>query len=121
MPIKQSDLDIIISLQKEAHGHFIDHVKSRRKNKLTQPDDTLFNGEFWAGNIAKNFGLIDGIDDIYNFLQNKFGKEVHIEYIKTKESWFKKKFMSSLNSEDIVEALYSKFEQELISSQFKIY
>jgi hypothetical protein len=57
---------------------------------------------------------------MYNFIEKKFGKEVKIEYIKAKESWFKKKFMSSLNADDLVESLYSKFENELISSRFKI-
>ncbi len=120
MPIKNSDIKIITELQKEAHANFIDFIKSRRKNKLKQSDEVLFNGEFWAGNVAKDFGLIDGIDNMHNFLEKKFGKEVKIEYIKAKESWFKKKFMSSLNAEDLAEALYSKIENEIIGSRFNI-
>jgi signal peptide peptidase SppA len=119
LPIKKSDINILTRIQKEAHGNFIDYIKSRRK-KLNASDEILFNGEFWGGESATNFGLIDGIDNMYNFIEKKFGKEVKIEYIKAKESWFKKKFMSSLNADDLVESLYSKFENELISSRFKI-
>ncbi len=121
-PAKAGDIKILDSLQKEAHAHFIDYVKSRRKARLTQSDEVLFNGEFWAGMIAKDFGLIDGIDNIYSFIKKKFGDKVNIDYIKAKESWFKRKFMSSsLDSEGLVDALHSRLEQELVSSRFKIY
>jgi signal peptide peptidase SppA len=119
MPVKKSDVDILIRIQKEAHTNFIDHIKSRRK-KLNAKDEVLFSGEFWGGKTSADLGLIDGIDNMYNFIEKKFGKEVKIEYIKAKESWFKKKFMSSLNADDLVESLYSKFENEIISSKFKI-
>ncbi len=120
MPIKKSDIEILTKIQKEAHENFINHVKTRRKNKLKAKDEVLFNGEFWGGNTAVDLGLVDGIDNMYNFLEKKFGKEVKIEYIKAKESWFKKKFMANINSDELVEAVYSKLENELVSSRFKI-
>jgi len=121
MPMKNSDVQIITELQKEAHTHFINYVKTRRKDRLKESDEKLFNGEFWSGNTAKDFGLVDGIDTLYNFLERKFGKDIRIEHIKAKESWFKKKLMASLKTEDIVDGLYSKLENELISSKFKLY
>jgi signal peptide peptidase SppA len=57
LPEKKSDIDILLKLQKNTHNHFINHVKSRRKGRLTQTDEILFNGEFWSGNIAEDFGL----------------------------------------------------------------
>ena len=44
-----------------------------------------------------------------------------IDYIKPKESWFKKRFMSQINSESIVDALYDKMSDEQIISKFRIY
>jgi ClpP class serine protease len=120
-PAKESDIKLISQMQKQVHEHFIDFVKSRRKTKLTQSDEILFNGEFWAGKTALDFGLIDGIDNLHNFIKNKFGDKVNIEYVRPKESWFKKKFMSSINADDLVEAASRKYEQEIISSRFKLY
>ena len=50
------------------YEHFVHHVKKRRKIQLTQTDDILFNGEFWAGKTALDYVLIDGIDDFYSFI-----------------------------------------------------
>ncbi len=121
VPEKKSDIEILKKLQKHAHDHFIDHVKTSRKGRLTQNDDILFNGEFWSGIVAEDFGLIDGIDNMYNFIRKKFGDRVTIDYIKPKESWFKKRFMSQIDSEAIVDALYSKVVDDQIVSKFRMY
>lgn len=125
VPEKKEDIVILKKLQKHAHEHFIDYVKLRRKGRLTQNDDILFNGEFWSGAIAEDFGLIDGIDNMYNFIKNKFGDRVVIDYIKPKESWFKKRFMSGMESaidaESIVDALYNKVQEDQVNSKFRMY
>ena len=125
VPEKKEDIVILKKLQKNAHEHFIDYVKSRRKGRLTQNDDILFNGEFWSGAIAEDFGLIDGIDNMYNFIKKKFGDRVKLEYIKPKESWFKKRFMSrieaGIDSESIVDAIYNKVQEDQVISKFRMY
>jgi len=92
MPVKDEDIELIRKIQKQIHGHFIDYVKTQRSGKLTQIDDILFNGEFWAGETAEDFGLIDGIDDIYSFVKRKFGEKINIQYVTSKQSWFKRNF-----------------------------
>ena len=121
VPEKKGDIEILMKLQKHAHEHFIDHVKTSRKGRLTQNDDILFNGEFWSGITAEDFGLIDGIDNMHNFIRKKFGEKVKIDYIKPKESWFKKRFMSQIDSESIVDALYGKVVDDQIVSKFRMY
>jgi signal peptide peptidase SppA len=120
-PEKKEDIDILLKLQKHAHESFIDYIKSRRKGRLTQNDDILFNGEFWSGQTATDFGLVDGVDNMYSFIRKKFGDKVKIEYVTPKESWFKKKFMSYIDSESLVEALCHKFIEEQIGSKFRMY
>ncbi len=88
---KESDVRIIKNMQKYIHDHFIDYVKTKRRRKLSQTDDILFNGEFWTGEVAAEFGLIDGISDLYSFAREKFGDKVKIEYITPKKSWMKQK------------------------------
>ncbi len=70
-------------------------VKKRRGRKITQSDDIIFNGEFWSGQTAVDYGLVDGLDNLHSFIKHKYGDEVKVEYIEQKQSWFKKRFMSS--------------------------
>lgn len=97
MPAKKTDIDLIKKLQKSIHDHFKDSVKSCRGRMITQDDDIVFNGEFWTGQIAHDFGLIDGIDDMYSFCKRKFGEDVKFEYIEERKSFFKKLFKLSSN------------------------
>jgi signal peptide peptidase SppA len=90
-PVQEEDIKIIKHLQRRIHENFINYVKERRVGKLTQDDDILFNGEFWSGETAVDFGLIDGINDMYSFIQEKYG-DATIKYINAKQSWIKKKF-----------------------------
>ena len=123
-PEKESDVKIIKKIQKDIHDHFIDTVKERRGGKITQRDEVMFNGEFWSGQIAADFGLVDGIDDLYSFIQEKFGDEVKIEYIEQKQSWFKKRFgVSAVSKEfadNLVGGLVESAEKKLMQSKFDI-
>jgi len=124
MPEKKSDIDIIKKIQLLIHEHFIDYVKTRRAGRLTQDDEIIFTGEFWSGEIAKDFGLIDGIDDIYSFIKRKFGDKTKIEHIAPKESWFKKKFGLSVIPEEIAKAtkneIINMIEEVDISSKYNL-
>lgn len=119
---KKSDIDIIKKIQANIHDHFIEHVKLRRKAKLTQSDDVLFNGEFWSGEIALDYGLIDGIENMYDFIRGEYGSDVKIEYIENKQSWFKKKFLgASLHNnfaDELSDALLDKAENKLMQNKY---
>jgi len=119
-PAKASDIKIIKNLQKHVHQHFIDHIKSRRKNKLTQSDDLLFSGEFWTAETAIDFGLIDGVQDMYNFIKNKFGDEVKIKYVGAKESWLKKRMNIDIDAENFVNSVTAALRAEMIKQKFDI-
>ena len=123
-PEKESDVKIIKKIQKDIHEHFIDTIKKRRGGKITQSDEVIFNGEFWSGQIAADYGLVDGIDSLYSFIQKKFGDEVKIEYIEQKQSWFKKRFgvsaVSKEFSDNLVGGLVEAAEKKLMQSKFDI-
>jgi signal peptide peptidase SppA len=91
LPTNEDDIEFLKKQLNIIHEHFIDHVKFHRKNRLNQSDSILFEGKFWTGEVAKDYGLIDGIDDMNSFIDEKFGKDVNIEYIKPKSSWIKQK------------------------------
>jgi ClpP class serine protease len=63
------------------HKHFKSFVKERRGDKLKQPDEVLFEGDFWLAEKAVDFGLVDGIGDIRTVLRSKFGDDVMLPLI----------------------------------------
>ncbi|WP_375326607.1 S49 family peptidase [Candidatus Tisiphia endosymbiont of Nemotelus uliginosus] len=117
-PVQEIDVKIIKNLQKQIHEHFIDYVKERRIGKLTQEDSILFNGEFWCGQTAVDFGLIDGIDDMYNFIKQKY-ENATIKHITVKQSWLKKNLgMARQNfayelSTNLVESVDNKINYDI--------
>jgi signal peptide peptidase SppA len=112
-PSKQSDIKIIKDLQRNIHEHFIDFVKSRRGGRLTQSDEILFNGEFWTGNIALDFGLIDGIEDMYTFIREKFGVDAKIKHIKVKQSWLKQKLGMKVYNKNLRQEIINDFVETI--------
>jgi signal peptide peptidase SppA len=122
-PAKKTDIDAIKKIQQEIHEHFIEHVKKRRAGRLTQSDDFLFNGAFWPGQMALDYGLIDGIDSLYSFIKKHYGNNTKIVYIEQKQSWFKKKLNIGKESqsfaEELSESVMNSVEQRLISSKFE--
>lgn len=120
LPVKTSDVEIITTLQKKIHQHFIDYVKERRGGKLTQNDEFLFNGEFWTGESAVDFGLIDEIGDMYSVLYEKFGDDIDIEYITPKQSWLKKKLEFATRSicNNFADSISDSLIQKIKSNKF---
>lgn len=121
-PVKAADIKIIKQLQKQIHEHFINYVKERRSGMLTQDDELLFSGEFWAGQSAVDFGLIDGIEDMYSFIRRKFGSDIKIEYIATKQPWLKRKLgMSNQEfSQEFADSLVNALENKIMLSKFDL-
>lgn len=121
-PINKEDLKIIKNLQKQVYEHFVDYVKTRRVGKLTQQDDILFNGEFWAGQTALDYGLIDGLGDIYSIMKEKFGDNIKFQYLCAKQPWIKKKLgmASKILSDNLAYSLINAVENKIINDKFDI-
>jgi signal peptide peptidase SppA len=119
VPEKEQDVEIIKNLQNKIYNNFVDFVKTRRVNRLTQNDDILFNGDIWTGETALDYGLVDGIDNMYSFIKNNYGDNVNIKYITEKESWIKRKLGISAKSDDIVNKLFDQIIEKIEYSKFK--
>lgn len=123
-PTKPADVALVKNLGKNIHEHFIDYIKTRRAGRLTQSDEILFNGEFWTGQTAVDYGLIDGIDNMYSYIHKHWGDDVKIEYIENKQSWFKKKLGMATSSGgiayEISDGFVSAIEDRLLESRFKL-
>ncbi|MTI18699.1 S49 family peptidase [Rhodobacteraceae bacterium RKSG542] len=88
-PAKEDDIEYIKSLQGEIHEVFIDMVKSRRGDVLSDDKD-IFSGLFWTGHRAHELGLVDGVNDLYSVLQERYGKDVKPKYLSAKRGFFGK-------------------------------
>lgn len=113
-PEKQVDIDIIHSVQKEIHDAFKDLVTTRREGKLDlEHKDRIFSGEFWSGEQAMELGLVDGIDDMYHFMKQKFGEKVKFIKVSRETSWLKRKLgmVSDAFSDALVGSVLSEFKR----------
>ncbi|CAN7476889.1 S49 family peptidase [Bradyrhizobium sp. LjRoot220] len=76
LPEDPDDVARLKSLQREIHAIFIALVKQSRGSRLKGADDTLFTGEYWAGETSVSLGLADAIGDLRSTLRTRYGDKV---------------------------------------------
>ena len=84
---KPADIEHLKSLQLEIHETFIDLVKSRRADVLSDNPD-LFTGKFWAGKTARDLGLVDAIGDLRGTLKARYGEKTEMKLISSPKGLF---------------------------------
>ena len=76
LPENPDDVAKLKALQREIHQIFIALVKESRGARLKGADDTLFTGEYWAGESSIALGLADAIGDLRSILRARYGEKV---------------------------------------------
>ena len=76
LPENPDDVAKLKALQREIHQIFIALVKESRGARLKGNDDTLFTGEYWAGESSIALGLADSIGDLRSTLRARYGEKV---------------------------------------------
>ncbi|RXT53412.1 S49 family peptidase [Bradyrhizobium betae] len=76
LPENPDDVAKLKALQREIHQIFIALVKDSRGARLKGSDDTLFTGEYWAGESSIALGLADSIGDLRSTLRARYGEKV---------------------------------------------
>lgn len=74
-PERADDVARLKRIQSQMHGAFMDHVRTRRGDRLSDDAD-LFDGDIWLGQSAVDVGLADGIAHLRPKLQELYGKKV---------------------------------------------
>ncbi len=74
-PETPEDVARIKAIGGDIHTAFIDHVKAARGRRLAD-DPRLFTGEFWAGETARDLGLVDGIGHLVPTMKAEFGDKL---------------------------------------------
>ena len=90
-PEKPADVKQLLELQAEIHGTFKALVKERRGDALNGTEKKLFSGEFWAGEQARELGLVDGIGDLRSVMREKFGENVRFKLVASERGWLSKR------------------------------
>src|SRR5438046_3467495 len=75
LPQKEEDVARLKAIQREIHEGFIALVKGRRGAALTGPETDLFSGEYWTGNKALEFGLVDPLGDMRSAWRPRDGEK----------------------------------------------
>ena len=76
LPENPEDVAKLKAIQREIHQIFISLVKESRGARLKGSDDTLFTGEYWAGDSSVALGLADSIGDLRSTLRARYGDKV---------------------------------------------
>lgn len=88
-PFRPETAEDAVKIEKilnETHQLFIDMVKTRRGGRINEDDPSVFSGDFFLAEEAKELGLIDGVGDLRTLLQERYGKDVEIKPISTKKA-----------------------------------
>ncbi|MEM6414574.1 MAG: S49 family peptidase [Pseudomonadota bacterium] len=89
-PSNEDDLARLTEILGTTHEHFIGIVKERRGNSLNLAFDDIFTGAFWTAGPAKERGLIDDIARLDELLETRFGEDVIVQKISSRESPLKR-------------------------------
>ena len=90
-PEKAADVKQLLAIQKHIHDTFKTLVRERRGEILNGNDKKLFSGEFWAGEQAKELGLIDDLGDLRSVMRAKFGEKVRLKVMNAERSWLSRR------------------------------
>ena len=75
-PENPDDIKRLKALQEHIHAGFIDHVKTRRGDRLNA-DMELFAGDIWVGDAGLETGLIDGVGHLVPKMIEIFGDKTN--------------------------------------------
>ena len=111
-PEKAEDVERLKRIQAEIHDDFKRWVRERRGPKLMGTDGELFTGEFWTGKRALELGLVDGIGNLRETLQARYGEKVRLPLVAPRRGLLSRVGIGS-HLEDIGPATLAAVEERL--------
>lgn len=125
LPENAHDVSRLKAIQAEVHESFKALVRSRRGKKLRAAEDQLFNGDFWTGRRAQEFGLIDGLGDLRAVLMDRFGQQVRIVPMGERVGWLRRRLGMRIEREapeligaNFAAGLVATLEERFLWSRF---
>lgn len=123
--LQQKDTDKLEKMLTTLHGHFVEHVKASRGDKINEEaHEDLFTGEFWSGAEAVELGLADGVGDLRSVLEEKFGEDVKLVPVENSQGLLSmfggfgaKTSLSDRVAESVVDRVWSKISSDALWSR----
>lgn len=84
LPQTKEDVAKIHSVIDEVHNNFNQVVLQGRQGRLRGDLKELFSGDFWTGQTALKLGLVDGLGNLSNVLQDEFHVSRYKDYSESK-------------------------------------
>jgi len=71
-PLTEEDRRHARDMLDAIHEHFKDVVRSGRGARLKRPEAALFTGDYWTGDVALEYGLVDRLCNLQDVLVEEF-------------------------------------------------
>lgn len=120
LPEKKADIEHLKALQLDIHETFINLVKERRKERLSD-DSNLFTGMFWTGTKGKELGLVDGLGDIRYVLKAHYGAQTRLRLVSPPRGLFSYKAAGGIQAgvgADAVDAFATIAEERALRARY---
>jgi serine protease SohB len=120
-PEDADDVERLEALQRDIHRMFIDLVRERRGERLSESEsDEIFSGAFWTADRAIALGLADAAGDIRSTLRARFGDKVKLKPVPLERGLFGRRLVGgSIASPDgLAESLIAAVEQRSLWARF---
>ena len=96
LPQNKADIEKANQILGEVQTNFNNAVLAARRGKLHADPATLFNGDFWSGTTALKLGLVDGLGNLMDVMEQEFKVSHFHDY--TPSSSFINKMAGSLGT-----------------------
>jgi protease-4 len=80
LPQSKSDIEKANQMLSEVQENFNNAVLAARANKLHVDPAILFNGDFWSGATALKMGLVDGLGNLIDVMDQEFKVSHYRDY-----------------------------------------
>jgi len=80
LPQNKADVEKANQMLGEVQTNFNNAVLAARRGKLHGDPATLFNGDFWSGSTALKLGLVDGLGNLMDVLDQEFKVSHYRDY-----------------------------------------
>lgn len=73
---QEDEVGRLRQLHAEVFETFKQHVRDRRGDRLSAPEEVLFTGDVWTGRGAAEVGLVDGLAEMRAEMRRRYGTKV---------------------------------------------
>lgn len=116
-PERPEDVTRLKALQQGLHETFKAAVRKRRGDKLSAPEESVFEGDVWLGQAAVDLGLADGVGEMRAILRERYGKDVSLVPVKAPDGLSLRRLLRS-QGESLAGGLLAQAEDRALWAKY---